>query len=121
MVRRVREVEQTGEARRAGLRTQAGAEAYVRDVRKKIQDAFGPCPEKTSLHARVPGVLARDTSNVEKVILESRPGFLVTANFYVPKGHPGPMPAIVGARGHSDISKATPAYQSFAQGLTRQG
>ena len=114
-------MEQTGEARRAGLRTQAGAEASVRDVRKKIQDAFGPCPEKTPPHARVTGVLERDTSNVEKVIFESRPSFLVTANFFVPKGRPCPMTAIVGAGGHSAISKATPAYPSFAPGLARQG
>lgn len=121
MVRRVREVEQDGEARRALLRTKVDAETYVRDVRRRIQDAFGPWPERTPLNARVTGVLERETYHIEKVIFESRPGFPVTANLYVPQGRSGPMPAVVGTCGHSDNGKAGATYQSFAQGLARQG
>ncbi|MEJ7676200.1 MAG: twin-arginine translocation signal domain-containing protein [Chitinophagaceae bacterium] len=84
-VGRVREIDQVSEKRRAGLRTKSDAEAYVRDVRSKIQKCFGPWPEKTPLNSRVTGVLDRDIYKVEKVIFESRPGFLVTGNLYVPK------------------------------------
>ena len=120
-VENVREIEQSGEKRRASLKTKADAEAYVRDVRKKISEAFGPWPEKTPLNAKVTGILERDSYNIEKLIFESRPGFPVTASLYIPKGRKFPLPAVVGTCGHSDPGKGTVAYQSFAQGLARQG
>jgi len=120
-VGRIQEIDRLSEKRRAGLRTKSDAEAYVREVRSKIQRCFGPWPEKTPLNARVTGVLDRDTYKVEKVIFESRPGFQVTSNLYIPKNSKLPLPAIVGTCGHGDPGKATPIYQSFAQGLARQG
>ncbi len=119
-VRRLREIETRANQRRDALNTKADAEAYVRDVRAKIQQCFGPWPEKTPLNARVTGVVQRDTYRIENVIFESRPGFLVTANLYVPKGKL-PAPGVVGSCGHSATGKAIDAYQSFAQGLARQG
>ncbi len=65
---------------KAALKTQADAERYVKGVRKRIQTCFGPFPEKTPLNARTTGVIERDAYRVEKVIFESRPGLLVTAN-----------------------------------------
>lgn len=121
MVGRVREVERAADQRRAALRTKDDAEGYVRDVREKIQQCFGPWPEKTPLNARVTGVVDRDAYKIEKVIFESRPNFPVTANLYLPKGAKGPAPGVVGSCGHSLTGKAEPAYQSFAQGLARQG
>src|SRR3954468_21897258 len=44
-VARVREIERQSNERRAGIRQRADAEAYVRDVRSKIQSIFGPWPE----------------------------------------------------------------------------
>jgi dienelactone hydrolase len=120
-VRRVREVEKASNARRASLRTKADAEAYVRDVRAKIQQCFGAFPAKTPLNARVTKVLERDGFRIENVIFDSRPGFPVTANLYVPAGRKGPMPGVVGTCGHALTGKAGDTYQSFAQGLVRQG
>ncbi|MCX6222657.1 MAG: acetylxylan esterase [Bacteroidia bacterium] len=120
-VGRVRQVEQKADNRRSALRTRSDAENYVREVRAKIQQCFGPWPDKTPLNARVTGMLERDTYNIEKVIFESRPGFQVTANLYVPKGRKMPLPAVVGTCGHSNNGKAYPGYQSFAQGLARKG
>jgi dienelactone hydrolase len=121
MVERVREVESQANQRRAALRTKEDAEGYVREVRAKIQQCFGPWPEKTPLNARITGVVERDAYRIEKVIFESRPNFPVTANLYLPKGGKTPAPAVVGACGHSLNGKGEPAYQSFAQGLARQG
>jgi dienelactone hydrolase len=120
-VRRVREVEQLAEKRRAALKSKPDAEAYVREVRGKIQQCFGPWPEKTPLKARVTSTVERDAYKIENVIFESRPNFPVTANLYVPKGRKFPLPGVVGTCGHSDNGKAAAAYQSFAQGLARQG
>jgi dienelactone hydrolase len=119
-VARLRAVEQAADARRAALRTKADAEAYVREVREKVRQCFGPLPEKTPLNARVTGIVERDTYRIENVIFESRPGFPVTANLYVPKGR-GPFPGIVGTCGHSANGKAAESYQAFAQGLARLG
>ena len=122
LVRRVRDVERFGELRRATLRTRHDAEAYVRSVRAKIAECFGPWPEKTPLNARTTGVLQRDAYTVEKVIFESRPQFPVTANLYVPRSAGGgKLPAVVGCCGHTAEGKAGLPYQAFAQGLARLG
>jgi len=120
-VERVRAAEQTGLKAQAGLKTRADAETYVQEVRKKIQLCFGPFPEKTPLNPRVTGTVERDAYKIEKVIFESRPQFLVTANLYIPKGKKFPLPGVVGSCGHSTNGKAAEAYQAFAQGLARMG
>jgi dienelactone hydrolase len=108
-------------ARLAALNTKADAEAYVRTVRGKIRESFGPFPEKTPLNARVTKVVERDAYKIENVLFESRPGFLVSANLYVPKGRRFPLPGVVGSCGHSANGKAIETYQSFCQGLARLG
>ena len=107
--------------RLAALKTKADAEAYVRTIRGRIRESFGPFPEKTPLNARVTKVVERETYNIENVLFESRPGFLVSANLYVPKGRRLPLPGVVGSCGHSANGKAIDTYQSFCQGLARLG
>lgn len=102
------------------LTSREEAERYVKQVREKIGICFGPKPEKTDLNPRVTGIVERDTYRIENVIFESRPNFPVTANLYLPN-KAGKVPAVVGTCGHSSNGKAAEAYQSFAQGLARQG
>lgn len=120
-IEQVRQAEQQGEARRAALKTKGDAEGYVRWVRERIQESFGPWPEKTPLNPMIAGIVDRDGYQIEKIVFESRPKFFVTANLYVPKGRKFPLPGVVGSCGHSHNGKAAPAYQSFAQGLAKQG
>src|SRR5262249_38156657 len=80
--------------RLAALNTKADAEAYVRTIRGKIRESLGLFPAKTPLNARVSRVVERDAYNIEMVVFESRPGFLVSANLYVPKGRPFPFPGV---------------------------
>lgn len=120
-VEQVRKSERWGQKRRDSLATKADAETYVSFVRDRIQECFGPWPEKTPLNPRVSGIVDRDWYVIEKVVFESRPEFFVTANLYVPKGRKFPLPGIVGSCGHSVNGKAAEAYQSFAQGLARKG
>jgi dienelactone hydrolase len=103
------------------LKTKADAEKYVRSVQEKIRLCFGPEPERTPLNPRTTGVVERDQYRIEKVIFDSRPGFPVTANLYIPTGRDFPLPGVVGTCGHSANGKAAEAYQSFAQGLARLG
>ena len=120
-VKRVREAEHAVTAAQAALKTRADAEVYVQGVQARIRESFGPFPEKTPLNLRITGVVERDAYRIEKLIFESRPGFLVTANLYLPQGRKLPAPGVVGTCGHSTNGKAAEAYQSFAQGLARQG
>lgn len=117
----LQEAEARADAIRDALKTREDAENYVRGVRAKIVESFGPFPDKTPLNPKVTGIVERDAYNIEKIIFESRPNFPVTANLYVPKGRKFPRPAAVGTCGHSANGKAAEPYQSFAQGLARQG
>jgi cephalosporin-C deacetylase-like acetyl esterase len=103
------------------LKTKADAEQYVRSAQERIRTSFGPEPDRTPLNPRVTGTIEREAYRIENVIFDSRPGFPVTANLYIPRGQTSPMPAVVGTCGHSTNGKAAEAYQSFAQGLARLG
>lgn len=103
------------------IRTRAQAENYIRGVRNRILECFGPFPAKTPLNARVTGRVERDGYLIEKIVFVSRPGFPVTANLYLPTMRGGPFPAVVGTCGHSDTGKVGDTYQAFVQGLVRQG
>ena len=118
---RLAEGETIGTNRRTAVHSKADAQKYVATVRSLIRECFGPFPERTPLKPRVTGVVEREAYRIEKIIFESRPDFLVTANLYVPKGRTFPLPSVVGSCGHSVNGKAAEAYQSFAQGLARQG
>ena len=120
-VARVKEAEEAALKTKAALKSKEDAEAYVFSVREKIRQSFGPNPERTPLNAKITGTVERDRYKIEKVIFESRPGFLVTGNLYLPQGRKGQLPGVVGVCGHSANGKAAEAYQSFAQGLARQG
>lgn len=120
-VARVRRAEAARLERFEGLKTRADAEAHVASVRERIRACFGPFPEKTPLNARVTGAVDRDAYRIEKVIFESRPGFLVTGNLYLPSGRAAPSPGVIGVCGHSTNGKAMEQYQSFSQGLARLG
>src|SRR3954466_15119763 len=118
-VRRVREVTRQADARRAALKTKADAERYVAEVRARLRECYGPIPEKTPLNARVIATHEREGYRIENVIYESRPGFPVTANLYVPTGRKGPMPGVLTPVGHSNSGKFS--SQSLAQAFVRQG
>jgi dienelactone hydrolase/pimeloyl-ACP methyl ester carboxylesterase len=121
-VSRVRDLEQANLARKESLQTKADVLAYQREIRTRIRSCFGPFPEKTPLHAQVTGTVERSDYTIEKILFESRPGFLVTANLYLPRGAAASAcPGVVASCGHSDNGKAGATYQSFCQGLARQG
>jgi dienelactone hydrolase len=71
-------------------------------LRKQILSSAGllPMPEKTPLHAQIFGKLERGTYTVEKVLLETYPGFYLGGNLYRPMGKPGPFPLVVSPHGH---------------------
>ncbi len=71
-------------------------------VRRQLLVATGlwPLPAKIAAPAIIHGRVDRDGYTVEKVILESYPGFFVTGNLYRPKGKPGRLPGVLCPHGH---------------------
>jgi len=105
-----------------GLSTAAQIRERQGYVRRTMLELIGGLPsEKTALNARTTGSFSRDGYRVENVIFESQPGFLVTANLYLPTVGKGPFPAILGVAGHSVNGKASSTYQTAFIGFVKQG
>ena len=108
-------------------RTLAEWEARAAHLRKQILSAAGllPLPEKTPLHPQVFGRLARSGYSVEKVLLETMPGFYLGGNLYRPLGKADKFPGIISPHGHWDYGRLENTVISSVPGrcinLARQG
>jgi len=120
-VDKVRRIHQERKARLSRITTCRQAEAYQQEVREVIAGAFSLRPPKTELNARVTGVVERSAYRIEKVTFESRPGCMVTANLYIPRGLEEPAPCVLGTCGHMQEGKAGDLYQGFSQRLAHAG
>jgi len=122
-VEKLRAIMRDRSERISALQTRSDAEKYVRYVRKKVKQSFGPLPKRTSLNAVVTGCESFPHYDLEKVVFESRPGFLVTGNLYLPTSPDlqSKRPAVLGLCGHASDGKANAHYQSFCQGLAAKG
>ena len=120
-VGRVREILQERADRLAAVQTRAEAQAYVDDVRAKSARCFPALPARTDLKARTTGTSDLGDIRLEKVVYESRPGFLVSANLYMPARIDAELPCVLGLCGHSENGKAYGPYQFFARGLASKG
>ena len=119
-VQRLRQADAKRLAARAKVKTRKDALRLQAQVRSAIAKCFGPLPAKTPLNARVTGTIEHETYVIEKVIYESRPGFMVTANLYVPRAAKA-LPAVLFTCGHSQDAKAYDVYQTAQHGLAMKG
>jgi dienelactone hydrolase len=73
-------------------------------LRKQILSAAGllPMPPKTPLHPQIFGRIENKTYSIEKVLLETMPGYYLGGNLYRPLKPvpPGGFPAIASPHGH---------------------
>src|SRR5437762_3177057 len=96
-------------------------------LRKQILASAGllPMPEKLTLNAQVFGKLERQGYSVEKVLLETMPGFYLGGNLYRPLGRQGPFPGVVSPHGHWAYGRlentALVSVPGRAISLARQG
>lgn len=120
-VDRVRKIMKERATRLARVQTRSDAKQYVMEVRDKAAQCFPALPERTALNPRITGTLEFEHFRVEKVVYESRPGFMVSANLYLPAAFDQKLPSVLGLCGHSEQGKAYKPYQFFAQGLARLG
>ena len=100
------------------LETPEQIAAYQQSMRRFFLDQLGGFPRRTPLDARVVDRKTYDDYRLEKVIYESRPGFHVTALFYLPRTQP-PYPGVLLLCGHSETGKA--AYQHAGIFLAKNG
>jgi dienelactone hydrolase/pimeloyl-ACP methyl ester carboxylesterase len=77
--------------------------------------------QRTPLKARVTGRLEREQYVVEKLLFESRPQFVVSANLYLPKGYQGPRPAILNVLGHNSAGKMAEEKQRRCVAQAKRG
>ena len=71
-------------------------------LRQQMLVALGlwPMPPKTPLNPRIYGKLQRDGYTIEKVVLETMPGFTLSGNLYRPAGKTGRVPGLLCPHGH---------------------
>ena len=103
------------------LKTAEDWDRHAAVIRKSMAEWTGPLPERTPLRARITGRIDRNKYTMEKVLFESRPNFLVSANLYLPKGYSGPRPVVLNVIGHSPAGKATDKVQRRAIAQARKG
>ncbi len=93
-----------------------------RQLKRHYRNILGDLPgDKTPLKASVEGTIDTDHYTIERIAYQSRPGFYVTANLYVPAAGSPPYPAVLVACGHSMSGKAAVTYQQAAILLARNG
>ncbi len=83
-------------------------------VREQLLIALGLWPmfPKTELNPQVFGKLDRDGYTIEKVVLETLPGFTLSGNLYRPKGKAGRLPLVLCPHGHHADGRVNPDVQA---------
>lgn len=103
----------------AEIHTVADAELRKKAVREILLEVLGGLPDYSGpLNPRITGRIEAGSYTIEKVILESLPGFFVTANLYRPN-KPGRYPAVLVQSGHTQEGKPEP--QRLAANLALKG
>lgn len=105
--------------RRDSISSQSAVKDYQSELRRKFIKMIGDFPPRTPLNPRITGSIKRKGFTVEKLIFESRTGFLVTASIYLPRKTPAP--GILFPCGHSQDGKACKNYQRAAISLALKG
>ncbi len=115
---------QNSAVRAAKLRcitTRSQAEEYVKQLQKKVQNTFQFPAEKCPLNPRVTGKVSHPGYVIEKIIIDSRPGFPVTMNLFLPEKFEGKLPANLILSGHSPEGKFAPYNYKVAQSIALKG
>src|SRR5258708_712325 len=71
-------------------------------LRKQVLAAAGllPMPARGPVHAEIFGKMEGEGYSIEKVYLETLPGYYLCGNLYRPRGKSGKLPAVLTPHGH---------------------
>lgn len=77
-------------------------ETHKAHLQRQILTAAGlyPLPEKTPLHPEISGRIERADYSIERVALETMPGYYLGGNLYRPLHPAGKVPAVLTPHGH---------------------
>lgn len=96
-------------------------------LQKQVLSAAGllPYPDRSPLKPEIFGRLERNGYSIEKVLIQTLPGYYLAGNLYRPLGKPGKHPGIVSPHGHWSYGRLehTPSgsIPARAVNLARQG
>ncbi len=102
-------------------------QARARHLRKQVLSAAGlmPVPVKGPLNAQIFGRIENKDYSIEKVYLETLPGFYLAGNLYRPVGRTGKLPAVAAPHGHAQYGRLEhgPLFSVPSRGINmaRQG
>jgi dienelactone hydrolase len=76
-------------------------------LRKQVMFAAGlvPMPERTPLNAQIFGRIENKDYSIEKVFIETLPGFYLAGNLYRPLGKSGKFPGMLAPHGHATYGR----------------
>ena len=98
--------------------------AYLRE-QILISTGLSPMPARTPLNAQVFGLVREKDYTIEKVLIETMPGFYLAGNLYRPLGGSSKHPGILNPQGHWQYGRLEhqPLYSGPSLGisLARQG
>lgn len=113
-------IDRRSEAFEVMIKSAAACRKWQEERRAFFLERIGGLPERTPLNPRITGTLEGEGYRIEKILLETRPGFHLTANLYLP-ATPGPWPGVLVPCGHSHNGKAAGQYQLASRLLARHG
>lgn len=102
-------------------------EARKAHLRRQILSAAGlfPMPDRTPLHPQIFGRIEHGDYSIEKVLLETLPGYYLGGNLYRPIGRSGKLPAVLNPHGHWPYGRleneSLDSNPSFGISLAKQG
>lgn len=102
-------------------------QARAQQLRKQVQFAAGllPMPERTPLNAKIFGRIENKDYSIEKVYIETLPGFYLAGNLYRPLGRSGRFAGMLAPHGHAQYGRLEhgPLFSPPSRGINhaRQG
>src|SRR5262249_27734910 len=105
----------------ASITSKTGLETLQNSLREKFLKLLGGLPQSKGVPpAKVLGKIDAEDYVVEKLVLESFPGYFVSALLYKPKNITARLPGIVSPCGHSPEGKAASTYQIMHINLVKR-
>ena len=115
-------LEKERRARFEAVKTPEALSALQATLRETFLKLIGGLPELNGVpNVKKTGRIEADDYSIEKLAIESLPGYFVTALLYRPNKIEGKIPAILSPCGHSANGKAYDEYQKLHINLAKRG
>lgn len=90
-------------------------------IKSKLLRLLGPFPEKKSLNVQITGSVQKEGYRIEKVVLESSPGFYVNGCLFIPDNQSEKVPAVLNLIGHEQEGFRAELDQLVMINLVKKG